>query len=73
MQITLRSINPYDGLDAPKMIAVVNFYDETAQFHNSATVEVFLDKRDASLSELKVDAIQKAINFLKLAVSVPEK
>ena len=70
MEIRLHSINPYDGPDMPpKMIAEVGFYDEKAEYHNSATVTVFLDKRDASISELRAEAIQKAIDFVKLVIS----
>jgi hypothetical protein len=68
MEITVKSIKPCDNHNLPKMEAVVNFYDEKAEFHNFATVEVFIDKRDANLSELKEDAIQTAIDFLKAAI-----
>jgi hypothetical protein len=69
MQVTVKSIKPCDyDVPFPKMEAVVSFYDETAECHNLATVDVFIDKRDATLSELKEDAIQTAIDFLKAAL-----
>jgi hypothetical protein len=70
MQITVRSIKPCDDNNLPKMRAVVDFYDDEAEFHNSAEVEVFVDKRDATLSELKEEAILIAIDFLKSAIAV---
>jgi len=72
MQIIVHSIKPCDHPDIPKftkMEAVVNFYDDQSEYHNSATVEIFIEKRDILLSELKKDAIQAAIDFLKLAIS----
>jgi hypothetical protein len=69
MKITVKSIRPCDNHDLPKMEATVELYDENVEYYNSAIVNVFIEKRDALLSELKKDAIQKAIDFLKLAVS----
>lgn len=69
MKITVKSIKPCDNHDLTKMEAVVEFYDENVEYYNFAIVNVFIEKRDALLSELKDDAIQKAIDFLKRALS----
>lgn len=69
MEIKVKSIDPYDQLDHPKMRAVVSFYDETAEFHNSAEVKVFIEKRDVPMSVLKQESIRNAKDFLKLVLS----
>ena len=72
MQISVESIKPcdyHDHPDFPKLEANVSFYDDQAKFHNSARVTVFIEKRDALLSELKEDSIRAAIDFLKIAQS----
>ncbi|MDD2541708.1 MAG: hypothetical protein PHH28_11785 [Desulfuromonadaceae bacterium] len=69
MQITVKTIKPCDyDTPFPKMEAEVMFYDETAEYHNSASIHVFIDKRDALLSDLKEESIQTAIGFLKAAL-----
>jgi len=69
MVITVESIDPCEHTNLPKMQAVVNFYDETAEFHPSAKVRVFIEKRDVPMSVLKQEAIQNAKDFLKLVLS----
>lgn len=69
MKITVKSIKPCDNHDLTKMEAVVEFYDENVEYYNFAIVNVFIEKRDALLSELKNDAIRNARDFLKLAIS----
>ena len=70
MQITVKSIKPCDYCEEsfPKMEVEVMFYDESAEYHNSASIHVFIEKRDALLSDLKEEAIQTAIDFLKAAL-----
>ena len=72
MQISVTSIKPCDhhfNPDFPKMEAVINFYDDKTEYHDSAEINVFIDKRDYTISELKKEAIQKAYDFLKIALS----
>lgn len=72
MQISVTAIKPCDydsDPNFPKMEALISIYDEEAKFHNSADITVFIDKRDANLSELKKDGIKTAIDFLKHALS----
>ncbi len=72
MEITVRTIRPCDyshNPDFPMMEAVVVFYDEKAEYHQSAEVLLFIEKKDYPLSQLKEVAIQKARDFLKLALS----
>jgi hypothetical protein len=72
MQITVGKIIPRDGApNTPKILAEVYFYEdeEEAHYHRSAVVTVYLDKReDISFSQLKEEAIEAAIEFLKLAI-----
>jgi hypothetical protein len=56
MQISVKSIQPCDHCDHPKMSAEVVFYDDLSDFPCHATVEVFIDRRDLTLSELKAVA-----------------
>ena len=56
----------------PKILADVAFYEisEEVKDLRSATVRVYLDKReDISYSQLKEEAIEAAIDFIKLAIS----
>jgi hypothetical protein len=69
MRITVRSIKPCDDHDFPKMEAVIDIWEGKEEYNNSAVIEVFINKRDAPLSELKDEAIQTAIDFLKSAIS----
>ncbi|MFA5806769.1 MAG: hypothetical protein WC978_00200 [bacterium] len=72
MRITVDKILPCDDInDYPRMKAVVSFYEDKTDkdYHRSADVIVFFDKHDAPLSQLKSEAIQAAIDFLKLALS----
>lgn len=70
MKITVNKIETDDFRNSPMMNVSVGIYDEGGgEFHNSATVNVFIIKRDASLSELKADAIRTAIDFLKFAIA----
>ena len=69
MEITVKSILPCDHCDLPKMGAIVHFFNEQGEYHDSASVEVFIDRRDATLSELKAEAIRAAVDFLKAAVA----
>ena len=69
MQVTVKKICPYDDCNGSKMLAVVGFYDEEAEFHNSAKVEIFIEKHDAHLSDLKKEAVQTALDFLRQALS----
>ncbi|HBG05457.1 MAG: hypothetical protein A2075_18210 [Geobacteraceae bacterium GWC2_58_44] len=69
MEITVKSILPCDHCDLPKMGAIVHFFDDHGEYHNSATAEVFIDRRDAPLSELKAEAIRAAVAFLKDATA----
>ena len=70
MQITVKSIEPeLENSKFPKMYANVSIYDEKSEFHNSAEVHVFINKRDVPISELAKDATLEAIAFLKIALS----
>ncbi len=73
MEITVSKIIPYDGGEYfPKIVAEVIFYEDEkeAQYHRSASVTVYVDKReDIPYSQLKSEAIQAAKDFLKLALS----
>jgi len=72
MQISVTGIKPCDydhNPDFSKMEVQISIYDEKAEFHNSANITVFIDKRDANLSELKKDGIKTAIDFLQQALS----
>jgi hypothetical protein len=69
MEITVKSILPCDHCDIPVMGAIVHFFEDQGEYHNSATVEVFIDRRDLTLSELKAEAIRAAVAFLKDATA----
>lgn len=70
MQITLTSISPQlEDSEFPKMYANIQIYDEKSEFHNSAEIHVFIDKKDIPISELSKIAVQEAIDFLKIAIS----
>ena len=67
MEITVESIGGMDIQTNDKMDAIVLFYNETETYGFSAKVTVWLPKRDALISEIKKEAIQAAIDFLKEA------
>src|SRR6185369_12811764 len=67
MEITVRSILPCDHTDLPKIGAIVHFADDRGDYQNSATVEVFIDKQDLTLSGLKSEAVRAAVAFLNNA------
>ena len=70
MEIAVQSIEPGTDNNYDKMIARVDFHDESADgFTSSASVTVWIPKRDAPLSELTKEALQAAIAFLKEAAT----
>lgn len=68
IEITVDGIRLSDGL----VEVVVTFRQAAGPTHNRVTVEVFIEDRDWSLSELKAEAIQKAKAFLSQLVSSPQ-
>ena len=74
MEITVKSIDPdgsalFQEKGQVKMRAVVHFDDGADEYSTTAWVEVWLDKRDAPLSELKNEAIALAKAFLSSAIN----
>ena len=71
MEITVTKLVPTESeLRGEKWIwATVRFWDENGPIHNSGSIEVAIDHTDTSIDELKAEAIQKAVEFLRLAIS----
>ncbi len=58
-----------DDDESPFLWATVTFWDENGPRHNGGEVMVAIDQKDVPIAELKTEAIEKAIEFLKLAIS----
>jgi hypothetical protein len=70
MEIVVQSIEPGIDNNNDKMIVRVDFSDEAADgLTSSASVIVWIPKRDAPLSELTKEARQAAIAFLRDAAT----
>jgi len=69
MEICIDKIDPFEKSDMPMMVVNVHFLDEVSEYHQSAMVTVFLEKKDYSLSELRDAAIRKAHTFLHSALN----
>lgn len=66
MEITVNYIAPHDHSKHGKMEARVDFNHQSDDgFGYSASVIVWIPKRDAPLSELKTNAVEAAFDFLK--------
>jgi hypothetical protein len=65
MKITVPKIRTNEEEDFPFIEALVYFWDDEASPHFGAEVTVFLDKADITISELKNQAIRKALDFLR--------
>ena len=70
MEITVRSISTLDGKSntgCEKLPVVIDLDDEAEDYSITAEVHVWVEKRDAPLSELKREAISRALDFFAAA------
>jgi hypothetical protein len=65
MEISVDKILPHEDKE---INVTVGFFDESTSPHNSASVTVFIEQKDYTLSELKVEAVRKAKEFLSQAI-----
>ena len=67
MEITVNSIGLQENPEIDKMDVQVSFYKQIETYGFSAEVTVWIPKRDAPILELRKEAIQAALDFLKEA------
>ena len=70
MKTTVNKIVPHEEME---MEVHVHFFDESPPLQASATVIVFIEKQDHSLSEVKCLAIKKAFTFLSQIIDSQAK
>ena len=70
MEITVRSISTLDGKSnagCDKLPVILDIDDEAEDYSITAEVHLWVEKRDAPLSELKREAIERALAFFAAA------
>jgi hypothetical protein len=71
MEVTVAKIILNDGVPVATFMEMeVSFYDESQEPHQGIVVRVYVDKKpNVTLDEIRALAIQKAYDFLSLAIA----